>query len=204
MAVFLTKKYLSRRTFLRGTGVALGLPFLEAMVPGGDGAGPDGGYAENPRGILLPPARHDHEQHGRSARKSTSGPRAARARTSRSARRSRRSIPSRSTSRRSRTSRTPPRAVRCTRATRRRGCPACAGHAGQGREHVHHARPGDRAEARAEDRAALAGGLLRDHHSGGGVWWRGLLLRFHDFLRRPQLAAADGIQPAQGVHPAHG
>src|SRR5262245_46136696 len=33
MAVFLTKKYLSRRTFLRGTGVAIGLPFLEAMVP---------------------------------------------------------------------------------------------------------------------------------------------------------------------------
>ena len=33
MAVFLTKKYLSRRTFLRGSGVALGLPFLEAMVP---------------------------------------------------------------------------------------------------------------------------------------------------------------------------
>jgi hypothetical protein len=33
MAVFLTKKHLSRRTFLRGSGVALGLPFLEAMVP---------------------------------------------------------------------------------------------------------------------------------------------------------------------------
>src|SRR5579864_7674070 len=33
MAVFLTKKHLSRRTFLRGGGVALGLPFLEAMVP---------------------------------------------------------------------------------------------------------------------------------------------------------------------------
>jgi hypothetical protein len=33
MAVFLTKKYLSRRTFLRGSGVALGLPFLDAMVP---------------------------------------------------------------------------------------------------------------------------------------------------------------------------
>ena len=33
MAIFLTKKYLSRRTFLRGSGVALGLPFLEAMVP---------------------------------------------------------------------------------------------------------------------------------------------------------------------------
>jgi hypothetical protein len=33
MAVFLTKKYLSRRTFLRGGGVALALPFLDAMVP---------------------------------------------------------------------------------------------------------------------------------------------------------------------------
>ena len=33
MAIFLTKKHLSRRTFLRGSGVALGLPFLDAMVP---------------------------------------------------------------------------------------------------------------------------------------------------------------------------
>ena len=35
MAVFLTKKHLSRRTFLRGGGVALGLPLLDAMVPAG-------------------------------------------------------------------------------------------------------------------------------------------------------------------------
>ncbi len=33
MASYLTRKYLSRRTFLRGSGVALGLPFLDAMVP---------------------------------------------------------------------------------------------------------------------------------------------------------------------------
>src|SRR3984957_7912336 len=33
MAVFLTKKHLSRRTFLRGSGVAVALPFLDAMVP---------------------------------------------------------------------------------------------------------------------------------------------------------------------------
>jgi hypothetical protein len=33
MAIFLTKKHLSRRTFLRGGGVALALPFLDAMVP---------------------------------------------------------------------------------------------------------------------------------------------------------------------------
>lgn len=35
MATFLTKKHLSRRTLLRGSGVALALPFLDAMVPAG-------------------------------------------------------------------------------------------------------------------------------------------------------------------------
>jgi hypothetical protein len=30
---FITKKHLSRRTFLKGTGVAISLPFLESMVP---------------------------------------------------------------------------------------------------------------------------------------------------------------------------
>ena len=30
---FITKKCLSRRTFLRGVGVSLSLPFLESMVP---------------------------------------------------------------------------------------------------------------------------------------------------------------------------
>src|SRR5688572_14006108 len=33
MAYFITKKHLSRRMFLRGGSVALGLPFLDAMVP---------------------------------------------------------------------------------------------------------------------------------------------------------------------------
>ena len=31
--MFITKKYLSRRTFLRGAGVTIALPFLESMVP---------------------------------------------------------------------------------------------------------------------------------------------------------------------------
>src|SRR5687767_6880994 len=31
--MFITKKYVSRRTFLRGAGVAVGLPFLDAIVP---------------------------------------------------------------------------------------------------------------------------------------------------------------------------
>ena len=31
--MFITKKHLSRRTFLRGAGVAVGLPLLDAMIP---------------------------------------------------------------------------------------------------------------------------------------------------------------------------
>src|SRR4026208_1554973 len=31
--MFITKKHLSRRTFLRGAGVTVALPFLESMVP---------------------------------------------------------------------------------------------------------------------------------------------------------------------------
>ena len=31
--MFNTRKHLSRRAFLRGTGVVVGLPFLDAMVP---------------------------------------------------------------------------------------------------------------------------------------------------------------------------
>ncbi len=31
--MFITRNHLSRRTFLRGTGVTLALPFLEAMLP---------------------------------------------------------------------------------------------------------------------------------------------------------------------------
>jgi hypothetical protein len=33
--MFLTKKHLSRRTFLKGAGVSLGLPLLDAMIPAG-------------------------------------------------------------------------------------------------------------------------------------------------------------------------
>ena len=32
---FITKRHLSRRTFLRGTGVSLALPLLDSMVPAG-------------------------------------------------------------------------------------------------------------------------------------------------------------------------
>src|SRR5262245_4301631 len=33
--MFLTRKHLSRRTFLKGAGVSIGLPLLDAMIPAG-------------------------------------------------------------------------------------------------------------------------------------------------------------------------
>ncbi len=47
MAYFLTKKHLSRRTFLRGSGVALGLPLLDAMVPAGTALAANRGRTED-------------------------------------------------------------------------------------------------------------------------------------------------------------
>src|SRR5262245_65969317 len=41
--MFLTQKHLSRRTVLKGMGLTLGLPFLEAMVPAGSAFGATAG-----------------------------------------------------------------------------------------------------------------------------------------------------------------
>ena len=51
-------KPLSRRTFLRGAGVALGLPLLEAMLPArAAAAGPEGGRGAGAGGLPVLPQR---------------------------------------------------------------------------------------------------------------------------------------------------
>jgi hypothetical protein len=52
----LFKKHLSRRTFIRGVGVTMSLPFLDAMVPARTASGADGGPATGQAGPLLHPA----------------------------------------------------------------------------------------------------------------------------------------------------
>ena len=53
--MFITQKHISRRTALKGLGVTMALPFLEAMVPagaageGGDGEGAPGGHRDGAR-----------------------------------------------------------------------------------------------------------------------------------------------------------
>ncbi|HEY2380506.1 MAG TPA: DUF1552 domain-containing protein [Terriglobia bacterium] len=58
--MFITKKHLSRRTFLRGAGVAVGLPLLDAMIPAGTmlaqtaaKATPHMGFIYFPHGAIM-------------------------------------------------------------------------------------------------------------------------------------------------------
>src|SRR5262249_31934181 len=60
--MFITKKHLSRRTFLRGAGVAMGLPLLEAMIPAATGLAqtaaspkPRMGFIYFPHGAIMNP-----------------------------------------------------------------------------------------------------------------------------------------------------
>jgi len=63
MANFLTKKHLSRRTVLRGTGVALALPLLDAMVPARTALAQTAANPKMRAGFFLFAARRHHEQH---------------------------------------------------------------------------------------------------------------------------------------------
>ena len=61
-SMFISKKHLPRRTFLKGAGVSLALPLLESMVPAGTRARPHGGRAEDPARVHLHSARRDDGQ----------------------------------------------------------------------------------------------------------------------------------------------
>jgi hypothetical protein len=54
--MFITKKHIHRRTFLRGAGVTLGLPLLEAMIPARTALGQTAAGSQPPRfvGIFYP------------------------------------------------------------------------------------------------------------------------------------------------------
>ena len=52
---FITKKHLSRRTFLRGTGVSLALPLLESMVPAATAIGQTAANPKTRMGCIYIP-----------------------------------------------------------------------------------------------------------------------------------------------------
>ena len=59
---FISKRHLSRRTFLRGTGVSLALPLLDSMVPAATALAQSAATAENALGVHLHPARRNDGQ----------------------------------------------------------------------------------------------------------------------------------------------
>ena len=70
-AMFITKKHLSRRTFLRASGVSIGLPLLSAMVPAGTALSqtaaapkPRLGFFYLPHGAVMDQTRYGKEVNG--------------------------------------------------------------------------------------------------------------------------------------------
>ena len=80
--MFLTKKHLSRRTVLKGAGVSLALPLLDAMIPAATALAQTAAAPKLQRRLLLHPARRDPMEHAVRRGRWIAGRRAARAPTS--------------------------------------------------------------------------------------------------------------------------
>ena len=63
--MIITKKHISRRTVLRGMGVTMALPFLDAMVPARDAAGEDRRGREDPPLLHRAGARRGRQHQDR-------------------------------------------------------------------------------------------------------------------------------------------
>ena len=61
--MFIFKKHISRRTVLKGAGVTLALPFLEAMVPAATALAQTAANPKNSRRLLLHSSRRRSARH---------------------------------------------------------------------------------------------------------------------------------------------
>ena len=66
--MFITKKHISRRTVLKGAGVTLALPFLDAMVPAATAQPRPPPLPKLRDRLLLYSSRRHHVQHGSRSR----------------------------------------------------------------------------------------------------------------------------------------
>ena len=197
--MFLTKKHIPRRTFLRGAGVTLALPLLESMVPAltplaidGRGAGPAlrRHLASARRGARLLESAPGREElrvllHHQAAR-AVPQPRRADQR----ARHARGDGDDRRAGRRSR--------------ARRRAALRCAAAAQRGQPVPrHHRRSAHRQQVRAGHDPVVAAARRRGHRQLRQLQL-GLQLRLHelDLVVVADAAAADAGQSARGVRAA--
>ena len=212
---FITGKHLPRRTFLRGLGATVALPFLDAMVPArGLFAGTADGRVARPHapGLHRDGAR-PRPAATRGAPSSTCGRRRRPGATSTSAPTSLSPLEPlpQAPDHRQRHRRAQRRSVHAARNRRRplpleRGVPdpgASEADAGLGRLGRHLARPALRAEVRPGHADAVDAVLHRERRPGRRLRLR-LLVRLHrlDQLGVADRAAADDPRPARGVRPA--
>ena len=200
--MFLTKRHLSRRTVLKGAGVTLALPLLDAMIPAATALAQTAAKPKLRMGFFYIP-------HGAIMGNTSFGPEMDKWTPSGVRRRLQ--------------AQSNPEVARAAQELRhlvrqpaepgdggRRPQPR-AGHVAERhearaglarREHVHHARSGGGAAHRPGHHAPVAGAGLGDDAAGGRLQQLGVLLQHHAVVPRRALAAAGGIQPAQGVRGA--
>ena len=204
MATFLTKKHLSRRTFLRGSGVALALPFLDAMVPAATALAQTAAAPKLRAGFFYLPhgAIGNNTPFGKDVDAWTSSGKGADFKLGHTV--------------------SPLDPVKNYVTTFENIENLAAGGS------VHTLNPATWLSCVRPDTAAKGAsmaitldqviaqklgqktalpsleGRLRDDDSSSCMRWCGLLLRLDDLVCGPDGAVAHGIQPAQGVHPAHG
>ncbi len=200
--MFLTKRHLSRRAVLKGAGVTLALAPARRDGARGDAAGPDRRVAEAAHGVLLhPPWRHPRQHVARRRDGQVDAARRGRGLHAQPH----------------------PQVARPVQALRHlvrqpvqpgdggRRARVRAGHVAErhaprqgigGRQHVGDARSDRGAADRPEHVAPVARGVVGNHAAGGGVQRLGVLLQHHALVPRRALAAADGVQPEEGVRHA--
>ena len=200
--MFLTKKHLSRRTVLKAAGVSLSLPLLDAMIPAHTALAQTAAAAKLRAGFFYIP-------HGAIMWNTPYGPASRRV----DAERRRRRLQAEPDSVAARAAQALRHVVRQPREQGAAGLRAHdrAGHVavgreagpeGHGRDDGADDRPDDRREDRRRLRAAVARGVVGDDDAERGLRHGRVLLQLDAVVPQRDDAAADGVQPAQGVRAA--
>ena len=194
--MFITKKHISRRTVLKAAGVSAGVAVSGCHGARRHGSGPNRRGAQAADGLLLHSSRRDHGQHV-----AWSGHGQV------DAQRLRRRFQAQPDSRLARAVQEVRFVFRQSGERRHGGLGSYvhsrhvaqrhpSGHRRSPRAHGHDARSGDRESHQPGHAAALARSRLGNHRSVGGGRRR---LLYHSVFPRRGIAAADGIQSAEGL-----
>ena len=199
--MFLTKRHLSRRTVLRGAGVTLALPLLDAMIPAATALAQTAarpklrtGFFYIPHGAIMGNTSHrpgdgpvDAERLGRRLQAEPDPE---------SLEPHKRYVTSFGNLQNQAMvggvhSLAPATWLSGTKPDK-----------GSGASMSHDARPGGGAAHRPGHDAAVARSGVGNHAAGGRVQQLGVLLQHHALVPRSAFAAAGGVQPAQGLRAA--